>query len=449
MSPTSGTGTGTPITSGVAGTAGLEQPLPHTLLSIHRYAKIMGINPIHFSGASAGDVMPAAASCNDIWRQYSWQANDRVSRWDLADAIFQVEEELATFLGYPLAPTWIENEIQRYPQFYRNDMRGNGRDIAGNIKGISTGYGKLIAAGVRGVTLVGTATTAGGSLVYSDNDGDGFAELASIVLPTTVTDARVIKLFYPDHDGDLEWEVRPLRSITIAGGVATILLDSWLLIDPVLYEEFPTVDEMQIRAIDITTTANYLTSVDVYHEYVDTTEASAEFIWEPPPSCTCGGVGCAACDLSTQDGCAHVRDFNAGIIVPVPATYNEDEATWATADWGLCREPDAVRVSYYAGNVDRLFLSGRSLDPLSDYWAHTIAWMATARLERPFCSCANLAALQEDLRQNLASTRLPSGAGQYVTRDVLSSPFGTLKGEVRAWQRCLRHKDRRGRVAVI
>ena len=35
-------------------------------------------------------------------------------------------------------------------------------------------YGKVIQAGQRTVALVGTATVAGGTLVYTDADGDGF-----------------------------------------------------------------------------------------------------------------------------------------------------------------------------------------------------------------------------------------------------------------------------------
>jgi hypothetical protein len=429
----------------------MERPLPRTHLSLHRYARIMGINPIHFAGASAGDVMPSGSSCNDIWRQYSWQANDRVSRFDLAETIFIVEEELSLFLGYPLAPTWVENEIHQYPSFHRQELRGNGRDIAGRLKGFPVDYGKFIAPGVRIADLIATPTVVGLDLEYVDNDADGFNELAVITVATTVTDPRLIKVFYPGHDGDLEWEIRPIRGIVIAAGVATIYIDSWLMIDPILYDTFPTVDQTTIGTIDISTDANFLTEVEVYHEYVsdENTTTSAELIWEPPATCSCGGVGCDACSLSTQDACIHVRDFNAGLVAISPVSYDDDNAAWVKAEYALCREPDAVRLSYYAGDVDRLFLANRSLDPLSAYWAQTIAWMATARLERPFCSCANLTALQEDLRQNLASTRLPTGAGQYVTRDVLSSPFGTLKGEVWAWKRCLRLKDRRGRVAVI
>ncbi len=61
-----------------------------------------------------------------------------------------------------------------------------------------------------------------------------------------------------------------------------------------------------MSAIDISTVANYVTSVDVYREYTDFTQASTEFYWET--SCElCGGAGCSACSLSTQDGCFHVR----------------------------------------------------------------------------------------------------------------------------------------------
>jgi hypothetical protein len=50
MSPISGSGTMTPITGGVPGAGTDIQPFPYTLLSIYRYARIMGITPLHFAG---------------------------------------------------------------------------------------------------------------------------------------------------------------------------------------------------------------------------------------------------------------------------------------------------------------------------------------------------------------------------------------------------------------
>jgi hypothetical protein len=199
--------------------------------------------------------------------------------------------------------------------------------------------------------------------------------------------------------------------------------------------------------LDITDTSNFITSVDVYREYVDFTQKSAEIYWEPILGSTmsnliigcgcsqCGGTGCTACELTTQDGCVHVRDVDTGFVVPVPASYDADQEVWIKQNATVCREPDIVKLWYYAGDLDQRYLRGTSCDPLSKSWAQTIAWLATARLERAPCACSNVVALFEDLRREINFT--PSDGGSYVTSyRQIDNPFGTRKGEIIAFNRC-------------
>ena len=114
--PTSGSGFGTPI-SGLAGPAtGIAQPYPYTLLSLDGYAKILGLNPVHFAtGATPGltpMVMPSGG-CDDVWWKYDWQDSDKVSKWQLAQLIQQAEEEIANVVGYWPAPMWIRPRKSR------------------------------------------------------------------------------------------------------------------------------------------------------------------------------------------------------------------------------------------------------------------------------------------------------------------------------------------------
>ena len=76
-----------------------------------------------------------------------------------------------------------------------------------------------------------------------------------------------------------------------------------------------------------------------------------------------------------------------------------------------------------------------------------IAWLATARLERPFCSCDNVVDLVKQLRTDLALVGGPLGYN--TTLEQLNNPFGTRLGEIRAWQRVSKFARRRARVAVI
>jgi hypothetical protein len=135
----------------------------------------------------------------------------------------------------------------------------------------------------------------------------------------------------------------------------------------------------------------------------------------------------------------NVRDVENGIVVPQPATYSADDAAWAMDAYSVCRDPEMVRIYYYAGNQDNRFLGGNSCEPLSNYWAHAIAWLATARLDREFCSCGNVQSLSGHLREDLAFTGETSFQ---IGFELLDNPFGTHRGAVKAWQRVAKIQGR-------
>ena len=353
-----------------------------------------------------------------------------MSREELAETIRQCESDLAEVLGYWPGPVWIAEEVHRHPQYWRSDaIRVGNVDPAGRIVGLRANYGKIIGPGRRAVTLVESRA----AVVYSDADGDTYSETATITGATTVTDARELHFFFTGTDGEPEWEIRPCRTCTISAGTYTATFWTWQLIDPDLWETLPD-DQDNIAAIEATT-GNIETTVDVYQVYNDTTAVSAEFYWEPTPAagvtCSfCGGAGCAACAYTTQEGCLHVRDAMLGVVVPQPGTYTDD--AWSGDAYSVCRDPDLTKIWYYCGELSQDWLKEKNAaEPLSDRWARAIAYMATARLERPICNCGNAMGLFEDLRRDL--TYAKDGPHQ-VSFDVLDNPFGTRKGEVMAWR---------------
>lgn len=429
--------------------------MPHvntvTLLSLPRFAKLMGIAPMHMAGAKppvntgGQQIFPYGQMCNDMWYQYSWQAHDRVCREDLAYVIADAEQDIATVLGYYPAPVWISNDVYPYPVDY--DGGKNIYDVNGSYKNIILKWGRFIRAGMRAVTPLVAPT----AVVYSDADGDGWDETATITVPTTLTDERFIKAYYPGHGGEQEWEIREPRSKGFVGPNIVIKYYAWQLINPDAYEEFPTEDTPQaLGGIDMSTIGNLLATVDVYREYTDSTIPSAVFYFEPYPTrtCTvCGGAGCAACGHTIENGCLIVRDIKEGIVVPQPATFNANTGVWEAGSFASCIAPDIVKCYYYAGNISQKYLSRRSTEPLDDWFAQTIAWLTVARLERNFCSCQNLTALQNGLRNDLAVTS--GNVSYYLTPDVLDCPFGTKQGEVMAWRRLKRLADKRSHIAII
>ena len=431
-----GGGTVTPIVPGPSGpsTFQIAEALPYTLLSLPRYAQIIGVNPAHFQGALGEEVFPLGSNaCNDLWPRHTWQQPDRISHEDLAYAIQDAEIEIAQVLGYFPAPYWIAQEVHYWQRIYRQDMqRISGKDITQRRVGYQTKFGKVISPGQRAVTLIGTATVAGASLVYSDADSDGFVDRATVTMTTTETNICSLKVYFAGESGNQEWEIRPERSKSISGGVATFIFPAWLFIDPDIQSAYPTTEGF--RGINLSTTANYVTSVDVYKEYTDTTGQSAEFYWEPSAQiewCTvCSGTGCAACTLTSQAGCIHIRDAESGLVVPTPATYAD--GAWTGSAFAVGRDPDEMKIWYYAGALDNLNLRGSTCKVMPPRMERAIAYLATARLERPMCSCSSVTGLYHKLQRDLA---FADASGSYqINDDDVGNTFGTKAGEIYAWR---------------
>jgi len=426
----------------------------YTLLSLDRFAQIIGLNPAHFNQCAAINlstpVFNLTGSCSDVWFQYDWQDGDRLSRESIARSIKAAEDEIARYLNYYPAPLWFTNEPHQYPRFARRSYYGNGRTINGQFKPIKTKWGRIVETGQRKNTLVGTPT-----ISYSDPDGDGFSELATISQATTETDVNNIRLYFAGKSAADSWELRPVKTKSISGGTLTATLDSWLLVNPDLWEVLPTPEAPTL--VDVSTTANFVTTLDVYQVTTDHTATSAQFYWQQEPNsyfinsngvCTsCGGTGCETCSLNTQMGCAVVSDVQIGEVVPTPGTYSDDNGYWTKQSWTDCREPELVKLWYYAGDLSDEYLAGTSYDPLSDWWAYTIAYLAVAKLEKQVCSCNNVQYLVNDWMTDLAFS---GQSGSYnVDFELLNNPFGTKKGAVMAWQRVSKFKEKLFEAAVI
>lgn len=452
--PHSGSGTSTPVVPVVPGIVAypLVRPFPYTLLSPDRYARVMGITPAHFWQAIAPNLNPQVfpeKTCKSIWYKYDWQSADKVARLDIAMEIKKAEQEISQALGYWPAPTWIADENCMYPRDHRRDMFGTGADIRGLAKSVQTRYAKIVSVGRRAVTAVGTATVVGASLAYTDEDSDGCYETATVAVPTTLTDICELHVYYAGALGDIDYEIREPRKKYITGGFAYFIFDSWLFIDPNLYEAFP--DDSAEPAIDISTTANFVTSVDVYREYADTTtDPAVEFYWENAAvgCASCGGVGCDSCGAVTQDGCLRLKDKDVGLVVPFPAEYDSTTGIWGAVGWTTeCREPDYLRLWYRAGLQSFPTRRGTNCEGLSDEWAKVIAHMVTARLERPLCECSNVEAVADYLRQD--TTKMSQGSTFFVSMNMLDNPFGTKVGEIQAWKFITKLQDRQFNYAII
>lgn len=417
-------------------------PLTRTLLSLERFSQIIGVTPPHFWGAKGETYFPDINDCNGIFWHYYWQSQDNVSRTEIANAIKEAEDDITRIIGYSPAPHWIEDEVKMYSRHYRRDVYSYGmQDVRGMQKAVKINEGKFIEGGRRAVSVV----TAGVAVVYSDEDGDGYDETATITTATTLTNACEIKCYIAGEGGDADWEIRQPRSVTIAGGNVTFVYWAWQLLDPDLQQAFPT--SSGISPIDLEAAASYVATVDVYREYNDFTQASCQLLWERIPvinaglniigfCCeSCGGAGCPACEFVAQDGCIHVKDSDGTFVVPQPATYDSTDGQWERAIPSVCRDPDLIKVWYYAGDFSQKYLAQTTCDPLSDWWAQTITWLAVARVNRPFCTCNNSLTLLNDLQRDLSFVSSRDLGTFTISSSDLDNPLGTRAGEVKAWKR--------------
>lgn len=417
-------------------------PVERTLLSLERFRSIVGIQPAAFWQAQGVTYFPNVNACNDIFYQFYWQSEDNVSREEIARAIKDAEDEITRVLHYSPAPVWVEDELQDYPRHYRKNVVEYGMvDSRGFDKAVQLSQAKFLEAGIRTSTLV----QANAAVVLTDADGDGYNETATITVATMLTDKCEIHCYFAGESGNPDWEIRSPRSVTLSGGNIIFKFWAWQLLDPELQQRFTVTGQSQ--PIDVEAAVSYVTVVDVYREYTDFTQVSARFYWQrtrllnlgllPVGWCctSCNGTGCAACEFLTQDGCIKVKDAAGQFVVPTPATYDDENAQWQTQALTVCRDPDLVKVFYRAGDVDQKYLNGQSCEPLSHYWAETIAWLAVARVNRPFCTCNNSLTLLNNLQRDLRFTGSKVSGSYQVSTEEMTNPFGSKLGEVKAWQR--------------
>jgi len=404
-----------------------------TSLALDTYAKLLGINPISFAGCVllgiSTPLTPTGDSCSDVWFQYPWQNRDQVSRDDLGREIHLAERSLRDFLGYHFSPKWTVNEMHVFETHHLEYWFGvTGYDVTGSIQKIRAENAHIIEVGQRKTTKLATPTVAGGTMVFSDVDGDTFEELCTITVnlgTTVINDKKTVKLFTAGMDGDETWEIKYPKSITISGATLTITVDSWLLIDHTLWDDYPNSNGE--KAIDITANNKFEASIDVYIETVDRTLPAVKFYWD-------GNDGV----VYSQDGWVNIFGNHRELLQPFPAEYDATQDKWLPVCFTYCSPPTRIEFFYRSGLMSKPYYLNKVYDPLDTSYAQVIAWLATPKLERAFCNCGNLTSLVEEWRTDLSV----SGSGQvshYMPFGLYGNPFGTRKSELWAFQRVAKY----------
>lgn len=392
-----------------------------TLLSIDRYAEIMGINPVFFNqGAQinlpdGSTLFPHGAGAPNVevtWQQHSWDLRNNVSREELAYEINRAEYEISQYLGYWPAPTWTEEELIDLPNYYDPLVGKALYDVRGVRSGVRIRKRKFIAGGRRAVTFLNNVCPE-----YIDTDGDGWAETARIVVNTGTTafNKHEYKAYFADNGGNQTYEIRPPKRKYVNGSVLTMEFDTWKLIKPEIKNALISNDLNSIN-IDISNMDNLVANIDIYREYNDTSQVSVQFIYS---------------DESTQDGHLALKNARTDFVTAIP----NDECSAS-----CCGTPMFVKLWYYSGHkcqeADNVF--GDYLDPTL---ARCIALLATARLSRPLAGNTKVNAHTLLLQTDMSVAGADKSYRMFG--DIIyNNPFGTRYGEFLAYKSLIQFDKR-------
>lgn len=404
-----------------------------TKLPLDRWAQIIGIHPAHFNGVYFGR---HPLVCQQPWMQHPYQAQDRVGREEVAIAIAQAEANIEEQLGFRLIPAWEVDEWRPTVRPLRKELFNiSSTDIRGFAQVAFANWGYLVSGGIRGSDLI----EANVGIVWSDLDGDNYEETATIEVEVDEgQDPCELRVYYPvalaqvESGGMDKWEIRPI-SVSIVGTTATITFKREQCVLPDLVSDyFPPADDSHLRGVDGAVDGNFLEAVDVYRVYNDP-QTQVTLMWEPLGSgCICNGAGCELCAYSAQTGCLLLRgDPRQSIAVYKPGTWNEDTHEFDTAACAMGRQPDIVRLYYYAGWRNKgLGCPTAQMDPA---WARAVAYYAAALLDRPICECSNVKTWVDHWQRDLAIMGVDES--MRVPESTLRNPLGTRRGAVFAWER--------------
>lgn len=396
-----------------------------TKVPLYRWAEIIGVSPVHFSGAFAPNYWQYDHACNDVWAQYNWQRPETASREHLADLIATATTDVENLLGYFVSPTYVYREIQPFPIGINRIRR--------YPPTIETKWKKLTSFGQYVKTQVDDSVAA----VLTDIDGDGFKE-AAILIFSSSADPKTLR-FYTAGYSDDSYRLFPV-SISQSSGVTTVVFHSWDLLNPVLWEKPPSTFE----AIDAEVEANYELDVAVYTLAIDSTLPQAELLWgkgDPYAvnTCICGGVGCTTCGITVQPACVTILDAQRGYISVTPATYDEDSSTYIQQRLSVQSVPTGVRLYYTSGDVEQNYLLAETLNPMRLYLEEAITWISAARLRFPICDCSGIKESVNDLMVNLVEVNKQRQTYiSIIAPDMLTNPLGTRYGEAKAYDRLMR-----------
>lgn len=317
------------------------------------------------------------------------------ARDDIARSLYEAVEAWVGYSLYYPRPTYVTERI---------DLRGGDPY---QLQTLRLTWKHLVAFGSRGTSVI----SAGAAVTYSASAGSPVDDIATIgPIATNITDASEIQVFFQVADGapgaaDERYEIEPL-TVTISGGNVTITGHRALFVLPNKIWDMPyLVDSGNYAAKNTADTGDatdFVTAVDVYRVYTDTTNAVQVVSDGRYLNCDCSGSN----TLTTAG--ARIYDARQSIV------------QFCASDCGCSGPYEAVNVNYLAG----LALVNNRVAP--DIEKSLVRLANTYMWQKP-CS------LYEEVHNKWADDRNPTPQELLQPGDA-QNPFGIKQGQIAAWR---------------
>lgn len=364
----------------------IAKSVPNALL-LNRWPEIMG-ESIYTYNQVAGKGAPLSANCH-VYIQGEREVIARA----LNDSIQKISRKLR----YWPRPKWFTDTLSfgaGIPLKYQ-PIRVNPVEQGGSWK--------LIEFGQRATTIIDDNVT----VTYTDN-GYGVYDTASMTVPTALTNADEIQVFFRTADGapsvaNENYQIEPLQ-VTISGGNATITGPRWLFVKPNAIWSVPFVrtdpnNKERNSADSKNTSTDFVTGVDIYRVYNDNTTQIEVLDWNN-----------VALDT-----------FNAVIVDDELGFFSFESGCWDTS-W--CTRPTRLRAHYRAG--EPLF-SGYMDGELET----AIMRLANVLMPNEMCALAPDTKSRWDYDRKFPS----DGTSVLLSADGANNPWGLVTfGAVYAWR---------------
>lgn len=390
---TTGSGTMSPITAAPPGSVVLDGAYPNiieTALGLEGYWNYLQVNECAGRGIrnfpTSGQL---AMGCGIYWNQDQ--------RHFLSTAISKAESRMEAdrWLGFPIRRKYYSARQMAYqsPTLLGKHLRGVGVETNTYLDTVSL---SLRTAGVI-------------------NDPVTFT------LAVTFTDVDELIICYPNT----LYKIRP-SFIDISSGVATVKIPRSRLLRPEYYVDFVNDNERPNYITD----ANFLDSVDVYRNYLDTSTGANLVWWRHTGGLSClNSVWSSPCEPSgacadiRQLACPYITNQRMGSVQLEPATYSSG---WSKSAYAVrSRNPDGIEINYMRGFYDRYDDMEEPIQRAIIAWAHT-------NLPDRYCARCEIAVKywQEDNQPVEPNIRIASGRsvwGNYYAEQLIRE-FDTKLG---------------------